>query len=366
MASTAGTVRIVVDARMIESAGIGTYLSETVPRVIARLPGCRFTLLGDSRELERRFGGLPRTDVRSWTTPIYTVREQFDARRLLDESVALVWAPHFNIPLAWHGPLAVTVHDVAHLVLPQRTPVHTMYAHLLLGAVRRRASVVLCDSAFTEREFLARVGKPRRSVVCHLGVADHWFSVPPSLPSDRPYLLYVGNIKPHKNLTRLIEAFTRISPHIPHRLVIVGRADWMRTVDARVARLAQEVGDRVVFPGYAPDGELAALVGGCDALVLPSLYEGFGLPPLEALACGRAVAVSNMASLPEVCGPEAEYFDPTDVASIADALRRICNRPSDTPAVIQRRREWARRFSWDACADRISSELRPLLASGPS
>jgi glycosyltransferase involved in cell wall biosynthesis len=106
----------------------------------------------------------------------------------------------------------------------------------------------------------------------------------------------------------------------------------------------------VVFTGHVPDETLAEYIAGCDGLVLPSLYEGFGLPPLEALACGRPVAVSNATSLPEVCGPEADYFDPTDVASIAQSLERIANRAPDSTAVRERRRAWARRFTWDACA----------------
>jgi glycosyltransferase involved in cell wall biosynthesis len=363
--STSATARIAVDARMLDTAGIGTYLKEVLPRLIARMPQVRFTLLGDDRRLADLLGESGRLDIRCWMTPIYSIREQLDLGAMLPGRADLLWVPHFNIPLAWRGPLVVTVHDVAHLALPQASPLRTLYARAMFGAVRRRASVVLCDSAFTEREFLERVGPPRRTRVCHLGVAPRWFELGATeSPVAGQFLLYVGNIKPHKNLRRLLEAFAMVAGEIPHRLVIIGRQEGMRTVDRDVAALAASLGERVVVPGFVPQLEVERYVASCHALVLPSLYEGFGLPPLEALACGRAVAVSGSASLPEICGPVAEYFDPLDVASISAALRRIATRPPDSDAMIAERRAWARRFDWEVCADQIATELGALLATG--
>jgi glycosyltransferase involved in cell wall biosynthesis len=361
--SSQARVRIVVDARMLDTAGIGTYLRETLPRVVARMSNAAFTVLGDEPSLRTLLGDDSPIDVRHWRTPIYTVREQLEVRRLLPADAALFWAPHFNIPLTWRGLLAVTVHDVAHLALPQRSVARSLYARGMFGAVRRRASVVLCDSAFTEQELRRRAGDPRRAVVCHLGVAERWFQLDARAERETPYVLFVGNVKPHKNLSRLVSAFARIASRIPHRLVIAGRREGMRTIDRGVADLAASLGDRVRFTGYVSAADLEHLIAECDALVLPSLYEGFGLPPLEALACGRAVAVARAGSLPEVCGPEAEYFAPLDVDDIARALMRVATRPPDTEIVRARRRAWARRFDWDACADVTASELRAVMAS---
>lgn len=350
-----------MDARMLGTAGIGTYLAEVLPRVVALMDDTVFTVLGDEPTLVTLLEREPRVRIRPWAAPIYSIREQLDVARLIDDDAALFWAPHFNIPLAWRGPLAVTVHDVAHLALPQSSIARTLYARTVFATLRRRASVLLCDSAFTESEFRARVGAPRRAVVCHLGVDERWFELPVPNAPVTPYLLYVGNVKPHKNLGRLIDAFTRIAPKIPHRLVIVGRSDGMRTIDRDVASRARSLGGRVELAGYKSPAELEQCIAGCAALVLPSLYEGFGLPPLEALACGRAVAVSRAASLPEVCGPEAVYFDPLDVADIASAIERLAVRPPDTSTDVERRRTWARRFSWDTCARIVASELRRLV-----
>jgi glycosyltransferase involved in cell wall biosynthesis len=337
-----------VDARMVESGGIGTYIAELLPRVIASMPATRFTVLGRESALRPLIAASERVSIRRFVAPIYSLREQSAFVRVIPRDTTLFWAPHFNVPLAYRGCLAVTVHDVNHIAYAQASLPGRAYARFMLERVRRRASVVFCVSECTATEFRRHIGPPRELIVSHLGVAPHWFEPgEPSPTAAPPFFLYVGNVKPHKNLVGLIEAFARVAGDIPHRLVIVGRREGMRTVDHRVGRAAAALGDRVLFTGHLPQAALGALVKQCDALVLPSLCEGFGLPPLEALACGRAIAVSDVASLPEVCGPLAEYFDPRSVDSIAAALVRLARRPPDTDAIIARRRAWARRFCWE-------------------
>jgi glycosyltransferase involved in cell wall biosynthesis len=119
----------------------------------------------------------------------------------------------------------------------------------------------------------------------------------------------------------------------------------------------------VQYTGRLPQRSLERFVAACDALVLPSLYEGFGLPPLEALACGRPVAVSRTASLPEVCGSHAEYFDPLQTSDIAAVLERVATRRPDGDADSVNRREWAGRFTWDACAASTAAAFRACLNS---
>ena len=148
---------------------------------------------------------------------------------------------------------------------------------------------------------------------------------------------------------------------MPHSLVLIGPRDGLRSSDPQIPRLLDGLGDRVHDAGQLPLSSLQRFVAACDALVLPSLYEGFGLPPLEAMACGRAVAVGRTASLPEVCGPYAEYFDPFQVSDIAAALERLALRPPDREEDRANRRAWARTFDWDACADRTASALRACL-----
>ncbi|MEP6991733.1 MAG: glycosyltransferase family 1 protein, partial [bacterium] len=290
--------------------------------------------------------------------PIYSIREQLRMALAIPRRTTLFWAPHYNIPLLFRGRLAVTVHDVFHLTDARSSIAKRLYARVLFSRVSARAGTVLCDSAFTASELQRLVGEPRRLAVIPLGVGPRWFSVAAGAPPiAEPYFLALGNVKPHKNLKRLVAAFAQRAGDLPHRLVIVGRRQGLLTLDTEVEAMAAALGERIVFTGHVPREELERWVAGCTALVQPSLYEGFGLPPLEAMACGRRVAVSRTSSLPEVCGNEAVYFDPLDEMSIACALAHVAYDSALEEEDSRRRREWARRFDWDVGADATMREL---------
>jgi glycosyltransferase involved in cell wall biosynthesis len=138
------------------------------------------------------------------------------------------------------------------------------------------------------------------------------------------YLLYVGNTKRHKNLPLVIEAFAALSEEVPHRLVIAGGGASLRTLDDRVRRLAEDNPDRVLVTGQLDFAALRSLVAGAELLIMPSLYEGAGLPPLEAMASGTAVLSSDIPALRETCGAGAEYFDPHRPEDLARLLRTYC------------------------------------------
>ena len=361
--TTARQRHVAVDARMLGSGGIGTYIAELLPRVIEALPSVRFTVFGDEEALRSILPASEQVTVRQFVAPIYTMREQLEFATAIPRTATLFWSPHYNIPLAWRGPLAVTVHDVAHLALRQPSLARRLYARWMFAAVRWRASIVFSVSQSAAREIVRRIGPPRRIEVIPNGVSPRWLrqnALPTRAPT--PYFLFVGSVKPHKNISRLLDAFAAVAAELPHRLVIAGRADGMLTVDHRALERAAELGDRVEYAGAVTSTELEQLVRGCDALILPSMHEGFGLPPLEALAAGRPVAVSALPVLEEVCGPMAEYFDPLDVASIADALRRLARRVPDTDEITECRRAWARRFDWDDAARATSDGLLDAMA----
>ncbi|MDQ2665245.1 MAG: glycosyltransferase family 4 protein [Gemmatimonadota bacterium] len=349
-----------IDARMVRTSGIGTYIEHLVPRIVTLWSDAQFTILGDQDVLAREIPPSPRVRYREFNAPIYSLREQLAYLRLVPRD-AMLWVPHYNIPLLRRGALAVTVHDVFHLAAFDMSPVRRCYARVVFGTLVRRARVVICDSAFTAGELQRLAGKPHRMAVVHLGVSPRWSALSATNPPlEGPYLLAVGNVKPHKNLKRLVAAFERVSRDIPHRLVIVGRREGLLTLDTEVEQMAERLGDRVVFTGYVTRDVLERYVACCAALIQPSLYEGFGLPPLEAMAAGRPVAVSRAGSLPEVCGPEADYFDPTDVDSIGDALKR-CASLVDGPEKQMRRRAWAARFDWDIAARETHAVLAVAL-----
>lgn len=356
---------VTIDMRMLGVSGIGTYLEELVPRVIALWTGARFTLLGHPPAIAGAIPSSERVGIQSLDAPIYSVHEQLALLRSIPRQTTLFWAPHYNIPLLYRGRLAVTVHDVFHLADGQSSALRRLYARTLFSCVCARARVVMCDSAFTASELRRLSGEPRCVAVIPLGVAPRWFGVHAHAPTSAvPYFLALGNVKPHKNLMRLVAAFGSVAAKLPHRLVVVGRREGLRTLDGKVEASAAALGDRVIFTGHVGRDALEEWVAGCAALIQPSLYEGFGLPPLEAMACGRRVAVSQTSSLPEVCGAEAVYFDPLDEGSIAEALVRVAGDSADEADDSVRRRAWARRFDWDVCAEATMLQLSRAAGGG--
>jgi glycosyltransferase involved in cell wall biosynthesis len=356
---------VAVDARMVEASGIGTYLRQVLGRLIAAGPEWRLALLGDARTLaRRRWSAAPGVEVVDHRAPLYGVRQQLlpaAARRLAPD---LLWVPHYNIPLAWRGRLLVTVHDLAHLALPEifGWGLRRAYARLTFAAVRRRAAGLLFVSRFSRDEFHRLVGRPRGTEwVVPNGVDGAWFEAPAPPPDQRPYFVYVGNVKPHKNLPRLLDAFAQVAPEIPHDLVLAGRRRGFLTGDPEVARRAEALGRRVRFSGFLEARELRLVVGGATALVLPSLYEGFGLPAIEAMACRRPVLAARAGSLPEVCGEAALYFDPRDSRAIAESLRRIAGDEELAQRLAEAGVERARGYRWERTTSEVSAAIRATL-----
>jgi glycosyltransferase involved in cell wall biosynthesis len=357
---------IAIDVRMLTASGIGTCLVNLVPRIVAARPEWSFRLFGRSEELsDYGWSRAPNVAIFPFTSPIYGIAEQlhWPARSVAGSD--LVWSPHYNIPLRWRGRLLVTVHDIAHMALPKvyRNPLHRGYAALMAQGVRRRANVIHFDSAFTQAEFTRLIGAPKgASIVVHNGVDESWFRVePPADRPERPYIVYVGNVKPHKNLGGLLSAFAGKVAEIPHDLLIVGKREGFITGDGRIVGIAERLGARVIFTGRVSDDALKETIAGADALVLPSFYEGFGLPPLEAMACGCPVLVASAASLPEVCGDAALYCDPFDAKDIGRSLVRILTDQVLRTALRAKGRARAARFTWEAATEKHVKTMESLL-----
>ncbi|HEV7367083.1 MAG TPA: glycosyltransferase family 1 protein [Gemmatimonadales bacterium] len=358
-------LRLTVDARMVNASGIGTYLTNLLPRIIGSRPEWHFTLLGIPDELRDCSWALtPNVTIVPCHALIYGIGEQIQLAARIPGDTDLVWSPHYNIPLAYRGRLLVSIHDVCHLALPQLVKgIHRRaYTRLMLSQVRRRASRILFPSAFTAAEFRRLVGEtgPKSATVPY-GVSPRWFEVRPTeRPHPRPYLLFVGNVKPHKNLGTLIQAFGSIAGRIPHDLVVVGKHSGFITGDSPAVAVATAPGDRVHFTGKVAADALEQFVVNADALVLPSLYEGFGLPPLEAMACGCPTIVSRAGSLPEMCGDASLYFDPMNPDELAATLLRVLSSEQIRQDLRQRGRRHAARYSWDSCAEKTRGFLEQL------
>jgi glycosyltransferase involved in cell wall biosynthesis len=357
---------VAIDVRMVDFSGIGTYVRNLIPRVVAACPDFRFHILGPIQTLRGfAWAASPNVTIIDVRSPIYSIAEQVQLVRKTPHDVSLFWSPHYNVPILHRSKLLVTVHDVFHLAMPDFvTGLHRkIYAKTLFASIRARAVQVLCVSRFTKGEMLRLAGMPEDRVkVVYNGVDEYWFrreSGP--RPRPHPYLLYVGNVKPHKNLGRLVNAFRSLLDRIPHDLVIVGQIQGFITGDEETIRRAAELPDRLIFTGHLPDEELKRYYAHAEALVFPSLYEGFGLPPLEAMASGCPALVSRAASLPEVCGDAAMYFDPYDEGDIADKIMLAVQNDTVLKDLREKGRTQAARYSWDAACAETAAVLRELL-----
>jgi len=344
---------------------MGTYLRNVLPGVIAAFPEREFCLLGDKAALSSS-GWTNSANVCLVETgsAMYSLAEQMELIRKIPKETSLFWATHYNIPLFYRGKMLVTVYDLFHLAMPELVGgIHKrLYAQIMFWAVRRRAAAIITISRFSKDELIRFAGKGRQPIYpVHLGVANAWFNIPASgEPRHEKYILYVGNVKPHKNLSALVKAFGSISDKIPHNLIIVGKKNGFITGDEIVAREAARLGERVQFTGYVDDETLRQYFAHADALVFPSLYEGFGLPPLEAMAAGCPVLVSDAASMPEICGDAAVYFDPRQLADIAEKMLKVLSDENLRKILRQRGYEHAREFTWERCVKETCEVIRNM------
>lgn len=358
---------VTIDLRLINASGIGTYLRNVIPIVVETFNDSKFNLIGNVEEL-RQFSWTARNNINliDYKCPIYSISEQLEMIRKVPKDTTLFWSPHYNIPLLYRGKLLVTVYDVFHLAMPHLVGgMHkSLYAKLMFNAVCRKADAIITISHFTKQELNRLVGcKKQKIYPIHLGVAESWFSINPTVnPYGRPFLLYVGNVKPHKNLSNLVKAFELIYGNIPHDLVIIGKKEGFITGDSLTISLASKLGDRVCFTGHVNDEALKQYIVHAEALIFPSFYEGFGLPPLEAMACGCPVVVSNVASLPEVCGDAVLYCNPYKHEDIAKKIMEILNNESLRNELRNKGIAHAHKFTWEKCCVETCNVIKDLLA----
>jgi glycosyltransferase involved in cell wall biosynthesis len=281
-------------------------------------------------------------------------------------SIDLFHSPDFVLPPLRRPRSILTVHDLAFLLFPECA--HEALREYLLRVVprsARRASFVVADSENTANDVICLLGVPPERVAVVPGGVDARFQPvtdPERLQAMRrqlqvesaPYVLFVGVIEPRKNLQGLIGAFELAKKRyrLPHKLVVVGRKGWLAEgIYEKYER--SSVREDIVFPGFIDDADLPTLYSAAAALVMPSFYEGFGLPLLEAMACGTPVIASNAASLPEVVGDAAPQVDPNDIDALADTLAQVLTDDQLRATNRVRGLERAARFTWTAAAHKL-------------
>lgn len=360
-------------------AGIGHYTEQLSLALQARpdVDICYFSWRESSAEAPKPVGLiLPRRRPRQWLNKIPMGREvQLRLQRYQLQALKKHWQPdlvlgtNYVLPKS-NMPSVVVVHDLSHLRYPEFHPpgrVRFLVRHL--AASMRRAEMVVTVSRFSKSELLHffpdLAGRVR---VIYPGISERFWQAPTDEQlralsialngESRPYLLFLSTLEPRKNISRLLQAYTMLPEKLrqEYPLVMVGQMGWQ---ESSFAPLLEKLLARkeVIMAGYLRDELLPALYHRAHAFLYPSLYEGFGLPPIEAMACGCPVLVGNVASLPEVCGPAAYYCDPLYTDSITQGIQTLLD---DIDSDFRRElgRSLAQRYSWEANVE----ELWPLIS----
>ncbi len=370
------SLRIGIDftSAVRERAGIGRYARELI-RALARLDSANRYVLFVPRDAH---GDLL---TFAWPSNFSIVRAPLTERYLAAlwhrarvplpveafiGGIDVFYSPDFLLPPTRARRTLVTVHDLSYVRVPECFPdVLKNYLNRAVPRAIRRADMILADAASTQRDLedVYHIA-PNKVRVLYSGVGPRFCADIPEREQARvrekyhlrePYLLSVGTIQPRKNYARLIQAFAQL-PITNCQLLIVGGKGWMfEEIFQTVERLNLQ--DRVVFPQFAADEDLPALYAMATLFVYPSLYEGFGLPVAEAMACGAPVVCSNASSIPEVAGNAALYFDPHNVSGMTDTIARALMDESLRRDLRLKGFAQVKRFSWEQAAKELVSYI---------
>ena len=368
-------MRIAIDARKLHDFGFGTYI-RNILRGLSRLDRENdYVVLCRPNDVDAVVNGLGANfrAVAEVSRP-YSFGEQVRIPlSLVRERVHLFHEPHYVLPFATRCRAVVTIHDCIHLMFPQYLPgsLAHLYARGAMWTAVRKSDRILTVSEASKRDILRFFDIAADKVAVIYNAIDERFLAPPDLERmdlirqryqlDHPFVLYAGNIKPHKNLERLIDAFGRARAKGlgDLRLVIVGD-ELSKYPPLRRAVHRHRLDKYVRFLGFQPNETLAAFYRLARAFAFPSLYEGFGLPPLEAMAHGTPVVTSNVSSLPEVLDSAALLVNPENLFDIARGIRQVLTDETLRKDLVRRGYEQVKRYSWERSAQQVLDVYRSV------
>lgn len=344
---------VAIDARMLGSSGIGTYIRNLIKGFSETDHGISFIIIGDEEKIRELIGENNNISIVHSEIPIYSIAEQMKLPSLA-KSADLLHSPHHNVPIFWRKKLVATFHDALHWDFPEFIPGYK--GKLYLSAISRKiakADAVIVPSKFTAERLSTKLSVPEDNIHIIPHGIDRAFFMPQKHQNDilrkyglepQKYLLYVGNMKRHKNIDRMAQAYSLARQKglsIP--FVFSGKLEGLRqTIDCK--SLFEVKG--VKYIGETKASELPVLYSFARAFIFVSLYEGFGLPPLEAMSCGCPVLTSNVASLPEVVGDAALKVDPMNIEEIADGIFKISLDDKLRQQFIEKGFDWISNFNW--------------------
>ena len=313
----------------------------------------------------------PERGLTGFLSRVIWTHSSLPVRAILDH-VSVVLSTGSEGTLVPLMPQVVTVHDIIPLLFPSLHPhaIELIFFRHFLPRVLRHSSAVIAVSESTKKDIIKFYHLPAEKIhVIYEGYDTELFysqqdtQAVTKVYGLEDYIHYGGNILPHKNVARLIQAFKLIASKVPHQLVLQGRRDSVHAAELETLVRELDLEGRVVFVGYVPLNHLPCLYSGATAFVTVSLSEGFGLPPLEAMACGTPVVASRVSSLPEVVGDAGILVDPNDTEQIAEALLRVIEHPALRAELSQKAVKRAALFSWSATARQTLELLQSVAKS---
>lgn len=369
---------IAIDARKIRDFGIGTYVRNLV-RELGELDRENDYLLFASPQGREDLRDLPENfRVVMQRSPVYSLRELFTvAWELFRQRVDLYHATHYVLPVVMPCKSVVTIHDIIHLLhpefLPSRFAFH--YAEHMIRRSLARADRIITVSHNTRSDLISYFGHQGRKIeVIHNGIEELFQGELSSGDLERwlqqlglpksGYLLFVGNPKPHKNLDRVVQAYARaLELHdFPHPLVCVGDRSG---IEFKIRQRAEQmgIGDRIVLLGHVAQEALPAIYQGASLFLYPTLYEGFGLPVVEAMASGTPVITSNTSALKEIAAGYAQLVNPLDVDAMAEAIVQCLTDESRSENLRRMGKRRSEDFDWGRAAEKTLDVYRQVLSS---
>ncbi|TSC73174.1 MAG: group 1 glycosyl transferase [Parcubacteria group bacterium Gr01-1014_38] len=362
---TASPPLVALEARALSgpAGGVVRYIRGLLDGFTQLDPPLTLTVICDHQRGQtavRNFPSLAVPPATPWLRPYWNLVALPRAIRRLRPRLVHLTKPSGTPFRRGFPPVVTTIYDVISLTHPRtQTVAQRTYWRLELPAAARHATAIVTISEASKRAIVDTLGVPADRITVTTPGIEPTFA--PAAPDARaallarlglgatPYVLTVGTIEPRKNVDRLLRAFARVVGEFPHTLVIAGRWGW-KTERVVAAARDPRLKDRVCFLGRVESADLPTLYGSADAFAFLSQDEGFGFPPLEAMACGTPVLVSARGSLPEVVGPAALLVDPEDEEEITSALRLLLADQGVRTRLVEQGRAWIQQFTWERTA----------------
>ncbi len=378
-------MRVAIDIRRAGDFGFGTYIRNVVNQLARSDRETEYLLIGQTSHVQQ-FDPLPENfQLLEYEAPPGSFQTHMHLPFLLRKrGVDILHMPWFYAPAVVPSRLVVTIHDLTDVLVPPAGVPAMMQAGRLFFARRAlaRADRILAVSHSTKREVSRMFDVPERKIEVVYNALDERF-LREAAPTDAdrtlerlaitdPFVLYAGNIKPQKNLPRLIEAFAVAKAELRDhplysnlKLLLIGDSAEEHS-DLRRAVLRSRLHGDVRFLGFVPHPILRVFYSRARAFLFPSLYEGFGLPPLEAMAHGAPVLTSSVSSLPEVYSQAALMVNPENIFEIARGIRQILTEDELRETLVRRGYELVQRYSWERSAEQVREVYRSVFAGEPS